>query len=98
MRRKNKKTAVRVVFSYIVLTAGLWMFMFSYANSYNKLNEEKIVPASLTVTSSCAELTILGRRFTLGNSFSPESRLYLTAYLLAADELRAAAVILSALH
>lgn len=93
MTRKNKKTAVVIVFAYVVLTCGLRMFLLSYSNSYNKLTEQKIPPASLTVSDSAAELDILGKRLNIGNVISADSRGILPVFLLASDELRAAALL-----
>lgn len=97
MKRKKYKTAVKAVMIYLVLTVGLWMFLYSYSNSYNRLSETKISPASFTVGSSTAELDILGQKFSFNlRGVAPESRAYLTAYLLSPDELRAVSLIISA--
>ena len=75
--------------AYIILTGGPCMFIFSYANSYNRLSEEKIVPVRLTVTDTSAELDILGQAYSLDISgVSSGSKLCLAAYLLSPDELR----------
>ncbi|MDO4863454.1 MAG: hypothetical protein Q4A05_04715 [Ruminococcus sp.] len=91
MRRKINKTAVSIVLAYVVLTCGLRMFLLSYANSYNKLSEEPIAPARLTIGSDSARLDILGRSVHL--RYLSDSRGSLAAYLLTPDELRAAAVL-----
>lgn len=97
MKRKKYKTAVRAVIIYLVLTVGLWMFLYSYSNSYNRLSEAKISPASFTVDAASAELNILGRKFSFSlRGAAPESRAYLTAYLLSPDELRAVSLIIFA--
>lgn len=89
MRVKNK-TAVKAVFVYIVLTVGLQMFLYAYANSYNRLTDEKITPASLVVGENSAELKILGRSYNFSlNGISPENKAYFIAYLFTPDELRA---------
>lgn len=95
MKRRINKTAVRIAFAYVILTGGLRMFLLSYANSYNKLSEEKIPPARLTVTGSAAELDMLGRKIRFASSANADSRGFLTAYLFAPDELRAAALLAS---
>ena len=97
MKRKKNKTAVRAVIIYLVVTVGLWMFLFSYSNSYNRLSETKISPASFTVDDASAELDILGQKYSFSlRGAAPESRVYLTAYLLSPDELRAVSLIISA--
>lgn len=87
MRLKNK-TAVRAIFVYIVLTVGFQMFLYAYANSYNRLTDEKITPASLVVAENTAELKILNRSYSF-RGISPESKAYFIAYLFTPDELRA---------
>lgn len=89
MKRKNKKSAVRAGFAYLLLTTGLWMFIMSYSNSYNRLSAEKIAPASITLTEGSAEMSVLEHSFLLDLSgFLPESKLYCGLYILAPDELR----------
>ncbi len=98
MRTKKKKTAVRAIFLYLLLTVGSWMFINSYANSYNRLTDEKIAPASLIVNGDTAEVEVLEytAQFSI-SGLSPDSRLYCAAYLLAPDELRSAAYLISVL-
>lgn len=92
----RKKKAVWAMLSYIVLTAGIWMFLYSYSNSYNRLTEDKITPASLVITENKADLKILSRSFEVSlEGISPENRLYLVLYLLTPDELRAELVLLT---
>lgn len=87
--RKSKKTVVKAIIVYIVLTVGLWMFVYSYANSYNKLTDKKIVPAALVTRENEAELEIIGMSFKLDSAMiSPESKLYFAAYLFMPVELR----------
>lgn len=89
MKKILKKSAVRAAFAYLLLTTGLWMFINSYSNSYNKLTAEKIAPASITVSEASAEMTVLENSVLLDLSlFMPESKLYCGLYILAADELR----------
>ena len=98
MFRRKEKKAVRAVFVYMLLTVGSWMFINSYANSYNRFTQEKIAPASLVMTGSTANVEILeySAQFSI-SGLSPESRVYCIAYLLAPDELRASAYLISAL-
>lgn len=96
MKRKNKKSAVRAGFTYLLLTAGLWMFIMSYSNSYNRLSAEKITPASITLTEGSAEMSVLDRSFLLDLSgFLPESKLYSALYLLVPDEVKMIASLIS---
>lgn len=95
--RKINKTAVSIVLAYVVLTGGLQMFLLSCANSHNKLSEESISPMSLTVGEASARLVILGHSVDLGYIVGSDSRSLLAAYLLTPDELRAAALLASAL-
>ena len=95
MKLRINKTAIRIAFAYVILTGGLRMFLLSYANSYNKLSEEKIPPARLTVTGSEAELDMLGKKIHFASPAGSDSRGFLTAYLIAPDELRTAALLAS---
>lgn len=90
MKRTKKKAAVRITMMYIILTVGFWMFLYSYTNSYNKLTDEKIVPASLEVSVDSAELKILNHSFIFRvDAVEPDSKVYLCLYLLTPDEVRA---------
>lgn len=87
--KKNKKKAVKGVLIYLILTVGLWMFLYSYANSYNRLTDEKIVPAALNVEENSGELEIIGKKYKLDfDMLAPESKLYFVAYLFTPSELR----------
>ena len=89
MKIKKKKTVVKAVFSYLLLTTGIWMFLLSYSNSYNRLTTEKISPASLNLTAESAEMKILEHTFVFDiEKFLPESKLYYVLYLIAPDEVR----------
>ena len=80
MRVKNK-TTVRAILVYIVLTFGLQMFLYACANSYNRLNDEKITPASLIVNDGNAELKILDKSYNFSfRGISPENKAYFIAY------------------
>ena len=79
----------RTVFSYILITTGIYMFLLSYSNSYNRLTTEKIAPASLNITGSGAELKIIGHKLTFGiDKLMPDSKIYYVLYILTPDELR----------
>lgn len=96
MAGKRKKTAVKAIFAYILLSIGLWMFLNSYSNSYNRFSQEKIAPASLDLSGSTASFEMLEHSFDIDLSFiAPDSRLYCGAYLLAPDELRSACYLIS---
>lgn len=89
MKRKRKRTAVRAVFIYVLLTCGLWMFLNSYTNSYNRLSRDKIVPAGLDLCGDTASIEVLDHEIRLDlSAIAPESRLYCGAYLISPDELR----------
>ncbi|MCQ2469043.1 MAG: hypothetical protein MJ100_04460 [Ruminococcus sp.] len=93
---KKRKTALTAAFLYLLTMGGLWMFVNSYTNSYNKLSEEKIVPASLTIEHNRAALTVLNCKIDTDlRNLSPESKLYCGAYIIAPDELRSAAYLIS---
>lgn len=88
MKIKNK-TAVRAIFVYIVLTVGLQMFLYAYTNSYNRLTDEKITPASLIINEDSAELKILNKSYSFSfDKISPENKAYFIAYLFVPDEFR----------
>ena len=95
MNRIKKKTAVRAVMLYLILTAGLWMFINSYTNSYNRLTGEKIAPAGVTLSGGKASVNLLEHdtEIDLG-AFSPDSKIFCAAYIISPDELRTAAYLL----
>lgn len=89
MKKSKKFGLFRAFLVYIVLYVGILMFLYSYTNSYNRLTDEKISPASLTVNDDYAELKILDKSCNINlDAVSPESRLYFAAYLFSPDELR----------
>ena len=99
MRGKRKKTAIGAVIMYLLLVGGLWMFINSYANSFNRLTEEKLLPASLTVTAERASVQVLDRKADIDlRLLRADSRLYYAAYLLSPDEIRSAAFLISFWH
>lgn len=87
--KKNKKTAVKWVILYLIITAGLWMFLYSYANSYNKLTDDKIVPAALHTNKHGIELEVIGKSFKPSlEAFESDSKLYFAAYIFMPEEMR----------
>ena len=99
MRRKRKKTAAVAVLMYLLLAGGLWMFINSYTNSFNRLTKDKITPASLTITNENASVQVLDRYAEIDlRPFMPDSKLYCGAYILSPDEIRSAAYLIFSLH
>ena len=95
MRKNYKTNAAGAVLLYLLLASGSWMFINSYANSFNRLSKEKIVPASLTIDGRNASLSILGRNMDIGLSMPDKgSRHLLTVYLSTSDEIRSAAYLI----
>lgn len=96
MRRKKKKTVLRAVFMYLLLSGGSWMFIYSYANSCNHMRGEYMVPAQMVVDDERATVDILGHsaEFSISD-IAPHSKLYCGAYLLSPDDLRLAAYVVS---
>ncbi len=96
MRKKKKKTALKAAFLYLLLSGGSWMFINSYANSYNMISNNNIVPAGLLLRDEEVSLKFLGHSGKLDISLiAPDSKIYCGAYTLAPDEVRAAAYIMS---
>lgn len=96
MSIKKKKTALKAVFLYLLLSGGSWMFINSYANSYNRISGENIRPAGLVISGGRASVEVLDYEAEFGISgIAPESKAYCGAYLLSPDELRAAAYVIS---
>ncbi|MDE5936991.1 MAG: hypothetical protein K2G83_06275 [Ruminococcus sp.] len=95
MKNNKKITLFRTALIYVVLTVGIWMFLYSYTNSYNRLTDEKISPASLIVNDDYAEIKILNKSCNISlDIVSPESRLYFAAYLFSPDELKSEILLL----
>lgn len=89
MRNSNKKTAVKTVIICTILTVGAWMFLYSYANSYNRLTDEKIVPAVINVDENGMELELIGKGFRFDTDcLKAESKLYFILYLIVPIESR----------
>ena len=96
MRRKNKNTALKAAFLYLLLSGGSWMFINCYANSYNRLSSDDIKPAGVIISGGRASVELLDHsaEFSI-EGIAPESKAYCGAYLISPDELRAAAYIIS---
>lgn len=96
MHRKKKKTVLRAVFMYLLLSGGSWMFIYSYANSCNHMRGEYMIPAQMVVEDERATVDILGHsaEFSISD-IAPHSKLYCGAYLLSPDDLRLAAYVVS---
>lgn len=96
MRRKNKNTALKAVFLYLLLSGGSWMFINCYANSYNRISSDDIRPAGVVISSGRASVELLdySAQFNI-SGIAPESKAYCGAYLISPDELRAAAYVIS---
>ncbi len=91
-----KKSAVRVIFIYLLLTAGVYMFLESCSNSYNRLSGEKITPASIVINGNKASVSVLENEVSFSTEIlSPDSKFYFTAYLISPDDIRAAAYCIS---
>lgn len=89
MRNRKKNTAVKAVIFCTILTVGIWMFLYSYANSYNRMTDEKIVPAVINVDENGTELDIIGKKIRLDTDcFNDESKLYFILYLIMPIESR----------
>ena len=86
---KTYKKAVRMIFMYLLLNAGVYMFLESCCNSYNRMTEEKITPASIVISGKKASVSVVENKVSFSTEiFSPESRLYLMAYLFSPDDIR----------
>lgn len=94
----RKKTAVRVIFVYLLLTAGVYMFLESCSNSYNRMSEEKITPASIVISENKASVSVLENEVSFSTEiFSPESDFYFISYLVVPDDVRSVAYCISLL-
>lgn len=90
------RKAVRMIFVYLLLTAGVYMFLESCCNSYNRMTEEKITPASIVISGKKASVSVLENSLSFSTEiFSPESSLYFTAYLVSPDDVRSMAYLLT---
>ncbi|MDE6833675.1 MAG: hypothetical protein K2J39_05445 [Ruminococcus sp.] len=84
------RKAVRKIFIYLLLTAGVYMFLESSSNSYNRMSENKITPASIVINGKKASVSVLDNEVSFSTEiFSPESSFYYMTYLLSPDDLKA---------
>jgi hypothetical protein len=96
MRKSIKKTAAGTVILYLVLSAGLWLFIDSYSSFHRRMTGEKLAPASVTLNSGSASVSVVGQEADIDLSpLEPESKLYCAAYIVSPDEFKAAAYIIS---
>lgn len=76
---------------YLVLTVGIWMFIYSYTNSHNRITAEKITPAAFSVDEDEWEIRLMGRKFRFEPEiFDSDSKFYFISYIFAPVELRGA--------
>ncbi|MBR4626703.1 MAG: hypothetical protein IKO47_03200 [Ruminococcus sp.] len=93
---KRKKAAAGMVLAYLILSAGIWLFIDSYSSFRRRMTGEDTAPAGLTLNAGSASVSVLSSGAEIDLSpFAPESRLYCAAYILAPDELRAASLVIS---
>ena len=94
MKVKKKRTAVRVIFIYLLLTTALWAFLYSCSNSYNHISDEKISPVGVVINGETAKLSLLEHeiKFRL-DDISPQNEIYFPLYMFSPDELRMAVLI-----
>lgn len=93
---KKKKALVKAIFLYLLLTTGVWTFLLAYTNSRNRYTSEKTSPAAIVLTEDTAKVSLLEHTVTLETGiFLPESRIYFTGYMLAPDEARLGALLIS---
>lgn len=98
MRKKHKKTALRAVFAYLLLTCGIWMFIKAYSNSCSRLERERTISAGITINGSSASVTILDHSQDIDLSLlNADSRLYYVLYLISPDEVRIVSPLLTQL-
>ncbi|MBP7186276.1 MAG: hypothetical protein KBA55_05835 [Ruminococcus sp.] len=96
MKRHHKKAALGAALMYLLLSGGSWMFINSYANSFNRLSREKIVPAVMTIESGRASAEVLGKTLDIDISgINKSSKSWFAAYLAASDEVRSAAYLIA---
>ncbi|OPZ20198.1 MAG: hypothetical protein BWZ04_01999 [Firmicutes bacterium ADurb.BinA205] len=96
MRIRRKKAALAAAIVYVLLAGGSWMFINSYANSFNRLSNEKIVPAVMTIERGRASAEVLGKTLDIDISgINKSSKSWFAAYLAASDEIRSAAYLIA---
>ena len=96
MKIRRKKAALAAAIVYMLLAGGSWMFINSYANSFNRLSNEKIVPAVMTIERGRASAEVLGKTLDIDISgINKSSKSWFAAYLAASDEIRSAAYLIA---
>ncbi len=86
---KDIKNMVRGVLVYLILTMGIWMFLYSYSNSYNRLTDDKIPAAEIIMNEYNATIRAAGRSYDISTEFfSSESDFYFASYMLIPTELK----------
>lgn len=96
MKKKKLKVFLKLIFAYVLLTTGIWMFLESYSNSYNRFTTEKIQPANININNNVAEIEILDTDYNISiENILPESKMYYFLYLMSPDELRLLTAIFS---
>lgn len=92
---KNKKTAFTAVFLYLLITSGIWAFLVSYTNSYNKLSTQRLLPASAVIKSEQLYLSAADKTVTIDiSAFKEKNKFYYQCYLLEPDEIKLTSLIL----
>lgn len=95
----KKKTVIRIIFMYFLLTAGIYMFLESCSNSYNRISKEKISPASIIINDNKASVSILENKFNFSiKMLLPESKIYYIAYIISSDDIRLMSYCISFMH
>ena len=90
MRLRKIKAAAGVVMVYLILTAGAWMFISSCAATENRLSDGGTV-SGLSVSGGGTVLRLGEESYILTPAAIPsDSELFLAAYILLPDEIRAA--------
>ncbi|MCQ2460167.1 MAG: hypothetical protein MJ081_07345 [Ruminococcus sp.] len=96
--KKKLKACATAVFLYLLSATGSWMFINSYANSYNRLSLNQIKTAGLIMEENNAYVNVLDKKINIKlNDIKPQSRIFGGAYILSPVEIRSAAYIISLL-
>ena len=83
----TKKSAIKVMFLYLLATSGLWAFISVISNSYNRLSAEKVETVNLTVAADDAYLTILNNTYTIDTTLvKPKDKYSYAVFLALPDE------------
>lgn len=89
MTGKNIKPAAAVMILYLLLTAGLWMFLYCLEVSGGHITGETKTPAGLSNDGDSVHLRMADTVFTADLApLSGSSDVYTAVYLLSPDELR----------